>query len=384
MRYKWIPAEVLLLAVILGCGDDSAMQTAPPPEVPVFVTKAEQIPIKQDFVGQIYGYKDIAIRARLEGFLEGVHIQEGSEVKRGALLYTLESQPFEADEAAKLSNLAEARTALAKTKSDLDRTRPLAEQNAVSQSDLDAAVALYEAAIAGVEAAQANLRASRIQLSYTKMHSPITGIIGKTLAKVGDFVGKNPNPVILNTVSRLDTILVEFFITEKQYLQLHRDYTAGGEAREETASLRSSLELLLADGSLFPATGTVVFVDRQVDTTTGALLVQCSFPNDSGLLRPGLFAKIRVIVEVRQDAIRIPQRCVAELQGRFSVFVVGADDKVERREIVAGPKIDNFWVIDSGLEAGDRVVYEGLQRLRDGLQVKPIVKDIQPQKLEGS
>ena len=201
---------------------------------------------------------------------------------------------------------------------------------------------------------------------------------------MGDFVGKNPNPVILNTVSRLDTVLVEFFITEEQYLQLNRDFIHRGETQQQPRSAGANLELLLADGSLFPAKGYAVFVDREIDTTTGALLVQSAFPNDDGLLRPGLFARVRATVDVREDGIRIPQRCVTELQGRFSVFVVGADNKVGRRAIVVGPKVDNFWVINSGLAAGERVVYEGLQRVRDGMPVNPIEQDIKPQKLEGS
>ena len=175
-----------------------------------------------EFVGQTSGLKDIAIRARVEGFLEGLHFQEGGEVKKGDLLYTLESQPFEEKVAARMSAVAEVKTMLAKTKGDLDRIKPLAEINAVSKSDLDEAVAAYEATQSSLDAAKATLRAAKIELSYTKIYSPIDGIIGKTQAKVGDFVGRDPNPVILNTVSQVDTILVTFFITETQYLELAR------------------------------------------------------------------------------------------------------------------------------------------------------------------
>jgi membrane fusion protein (multidrug efflux system) len=372
----------VLTVVVAACSDKGAVQTAPPPEVPVYVTRAERIPLKQDFVGQVHGLKDIAIRARVEGFLEGIHFDEGSQVEQGMLLYSIESQPFEEKVAAQMSRLAEAQTTLAKAESDLNRIRPLAEQRAVSASDLDAAVAMHDAAKAGVEAAEANLRAARIQLSYTRIHSPISGIIGRTLAKVGDFVGRDPNPVILNTVSRLDTVLVDFFITEEQYLQLRRAYP-GQQAGSRGGEQRLGLELRLADGSLYAHEGHVEFIDRQVDPTTGAMLVQSSFPNPEGLLRPGLFARIRATIRVLDQGIRIPQRCVSELQGRFRVFVVGADNKVELRPVVATEKIGDFWVIESGLQSGERVVVEGLQRMREGLEVQPVDKEIQPQMQEG-
>lgn len=368
---EWCPVVMAMLTP-LACGEQGPGGTPEPPEIPVYVTEGRDLSIKQDFVGQIYGLKDIAIRARVEGFLEGIHFKEGLGVEAGALLYTLESQPFEADEAAKLSKLAEVKTALAKAKSDLNRIRPLAEQKAVSESDLDAAVALHDAAIASVEAAEANLRASRIQLSYTKIHSPIAGIIGKTKAKVGDFVGRSPNPVILNVVSRIDTVLVEFFLTEEQYLQFSRR-RLGGEMTQ-----RRSLELLLADGSHYPHSGHVDFIDREVDATTGALLVQSSFPNPDGLLRPGQFARVRAVIDVIENGVTVPQRCVTELQGLYSVFVVGADSTVERRQVAVGGKISDFWTIREGLAVGERVVYEGLQKVREGATVRPVVTEVQP------
>jgi membrane fusion protein (multidrug efflux system) len=312
----------------------------------------------------------------VEGFLEGIHFKEGSRVEKGALLYTLESQPFEADVAAKMSRVAEAKTMRAKAESDLNRIRPLAEQKAVSESDLDSAVAQYDASIESVKAAEANLRASKIQLGYTKIYSPISGIIGKTNAKVGDFVGRSPNPVILNTVSRVDTILVEFFITETQYLQLARQYSAKVESAVQSAR-RKSLELILADGSLYGHKGKPEFIDRNVDPTTGAMLVQASFPNPRELLRPGQFAKVKALVTIVKEGILIPQRCVMELQGLYSVYVVGDGDKVQARKVKVGPKIKQFWLITEGLRPGERIVYEGLQGVRDGVVVKPTIKEIE-------
>ncbi len=367
----------MLFLLLFSCSKKDEQQAqAPPPQVTVVVTQAKDVPIYQEFVGQIYGFKDIAIRARVEGFLEGIHFEEGSRVEKGALLYTLESQPFEADVAAKMSRVAEANTMLAKAKSDLDRIEPLAKENAVSQSDLDSAVAQYEASIESVNAAKANLRASNIQLGYTKIYSPITGIIGKTKAKVGDFVGRSPNPVILNTVSRIDTVLVEFFITETQYLQLARRYSSEVESADQKTR-KGELELILADGSLYGYKGKPEFIDRNVDPTTGAILVQASFPNPKELLRPGQFAKVKALVAVVKDGILIPQRCVVELQGLYSVYVVGEGDKVQTRRIKVGPKIKQFWLITEGLKPDEHVVYEGLQRAKDGAVVKPTVKDIE-------
>lgn len=367
----------ILFLLFFSCGQKEEQQAqAPPPQVTVVVTQAKDVPIYQEFVGQIFGFKDIAIRARVEGFLEGIHFEEGSRVEKGALLYTLESQPFEADVAAKMSRVAGAKTNLAKAKSDLNRIEPLAKEKAVSESDLDSAVAQHEASIESVKAAEANLRASKIQLGYTKIYSPISGIIGKTKAKVGDFVGRSPNPVILNTVSRIDTILVEFFITETQYLKVARNLISEFDRAVQSAR-RENLELILADGSLYDHKGKPEFIDRNVDPTTGAILVQASFPNPQELLRPGQFAKVKALVTVVKDGILIPQRCVVELQGLYSVHVVGDGDKVQTREVKVGPKIKQFWLITEGLKPGEHVVYEGLQRVKGGTVVKPTIKEIE-------
>jgi membrane fusion protein (multidrug efflux system) len=367
----------ILFLLFFSCGQKEEQQAqAPPPQVTVVVTQAKDVPIYQEFVGQIYGFKDIAIRARVEGFLEGIHFEEGSRVEKDALLYTLESQPFEADVAAKMSAVAGAKTMLAKAKSDLNRIEPLAKEKAVSESDLDSAVAQHEAYIESVKAAEANLRASKIQLGYTKIYSPIFGIIGKTKAKVGDFVGRSPNPVILNTVSRIDTILVEFFITETQYLKVARRFISQTGPTDQNAG-EANLELILADGSLYDHKGKPKFIDRDVDPTTGAMLVQASFPNPQELLRPGQFAKVKALVTVVKDGILIPQRCVVELQGQYNIYVVGDGDKVQARNVKVGPKIKQFWLITEGLKSGEHVVYEGLQRAKDGAVVKPTVKEIE-------
>jgi len=375
MRLITFTLTLIVFILNTSCVQEEQSQSAPP-DIPVFQTIEKDVPIHQEFVGQLYGFKDIAIRARVEGFLEGIHFKEGSQVDKGALLYTLESQPFEADVAAKMSMVAEAKTMLAKAESDLNRIRPLAEKNAVSQSDLDSAVALHEAAIASVEAAEANLKASNIQLSYTKISSPLSGIIGKTKAKVGDFVGRSPNPVILNTVSRIDTVLVEFFITETEYLKLARRYLLSETDRKVGSRQESTLELILADGSRYEHKGKTEFIDREVNPTTGAILIQASFPNPKLLLRPGQFARIKAEMEVVKDGILIPQRCITELQGMYQVYVVNDKNQIEMRKVTTGSKIKDFWLIRDGLGPGEKVVYEGLQKVKEGSTVNPVHQDI--------
>jgi membrane fusion protein (multidrug efflux system) len=378
MRFKTIGLIACISLYLFACSEKQAAQAPPPPppDVSVVETLSRDVPLYLEFVGQTFGLKDIAIRARVEGFLEGLHFQEGGEVKKGDLLYTLESQPFEEKVSTRMSALAETETMLAKAKGDLGRIRPLAEINAVSKSDLDEAVAAYEAGLSSVEAAKATLRATKIELSYTKILSPIDGIIGKTKAKVGDFVGRDPNPVILNTVSQVDTILVTFFITETQYLEVAR-HLAGADP-VQVDNREPSLELILIDGSVYGHAGKVDFVDREVDTTTGAMLVQASFPNPEKLLRPGQFVRVRIKGQVVKDGILIPQRCVMELQGLYNVYVVGSDNTIAIREITVGPKIGSLWLITDGLKPGEKVVYEGLQKVKDGTSVKPTVVDVKP------
>jgi membrane fusion protein (multidrug efflux system) len=348
----------------------------PPPKVTVYETKAREVPIYQEFVGQIYGFKDIGISARVEGYLEGIHFQEGFPVKKGMLLYTLESQQFEADVAAKMSGVAAAKTFTTEAKTYLDRIKPLAAEKAVSQSDLDSAQAQYDVGLSQIKAAEANLRASRIQLGYTKIYSPISGIIGKTKAKVGDFVGRQPSPIILNTVSRIDTVLVQFFITESQYLMFMRRYKEQINKEKYKEAEKVDLELILSDGSVYKHKGKADFVNREVDPQTGALLIQASFPNPDELLRPGQFAKVKGQVSEVKEGILIPQRSVMELQGTFSVYVLGAENKVQLKEVKTGPKIKSFWLVLEGLKSGDRVVYEGLQKVKNGTVVEAKVIDI--------
>lgn len=360
----------------------TAPQAPPPPQVSVYTTKAETVDIYETFVGQAYGTQDIDIRARVEGFLKEIHFKEGNRVKAGDLLYVIDSQSYEAEVASKQGMLAEANTMMVKAKRELERYRPLAEARAVSQSDLDGAEAEYEAARASVKAAQANVRAAKIQLGYTRIYAPVDGIIGKTQAKVGDFVGRDPNPVILNTVSNTDAVHVEFFLTETQYLTIARHLAEVGEdmARGE---YESDIRLILADGKPYAHRGAPNFLDRQIDPATGAIRVQVTFPNPDNLIRPGQFAKVRVRTRVIKDGVLVPQRCVSELQGMKRVFVVDDQETAQEREVVLGPTVDNFWLAEKGLQPGEKIVYEGLQKVADGTKVTATAAEVQRISKEG-
>ena len=376
---KNLPVFFLGMVVLMACEPEKAQQI-PPPKLPVVKVIKRDVPLYQEFVGQVYGLKDIPIRARVEGFLLGIHFDEGRRVKRGDYLYSIDPEPFKAELASQRAKLAEAETLLANAQNQLDRIKPLAEINAVSQSDLDFAQANRDAAEASVNAAKGSLRMAQINLSYCKMYSPITGFIGKTNARVGEFVGRDPNPVILNTISRIDTVRVQFFLTEAEYLMVARfvrdrfQEQSVKKAQEENQA-KQNLSLILSDGSVHPYKGSVDFINREVDATTGAILVQASFPNPDLILRPGQFSRVRVEMDNREDAILIPQRCVSELQGQFSVFVVGDSSKVQARQIKVGPKMNDMWLINEGLKENDLVILEGIQKVRSGAVVVPEVTE---------
>lgn len=376
-----LTAFIGLTAILLGCSEKKQAM-APTPEITVVEVLQKDVPVYREFVAEVYGEKDIPIRARVEGFLEGLHFNEGFEVRKGQLLYTIDPKPLEAKVNTQKSKVAEAQTHLAKAKSDLDRYKPLAEKNAVAQSDLDAKQAQYDAAISSLEAAKSNLKSAEIELGYTKLYSPINGIIGKTEAKVGDFVGREPNPVILNVVSETSTVKVQFFITESEYLQLFREFTKRNpgaiEKPAEKKQYRNNLELILSDGSIYGHKGNVEFIDRGVDATTGTLMVQAKFPNPEFFLRPGLFAKVKIEMVVLNNAILIPLRCVTELQGEYSVYAVN-DNIIEARQIEIGPKIDDYIVVTEGLKSTDKIVIDALQKVQSGMEVSPNVIEFKSQ-----
>jgi len=371
----------ILIFTFFACKNEQ-QTPPPPPAIPVVEVIQKDVPIYQEFVGQVYGLYDIPIRARVEGWLEGIYFKEGSPVRKDQHLYSIDSETYEARVAEKESELAEAETNLVKAQNDLRRIKPLAKINAVSQSDLDAALASEEAGQSSVEAARANLRAAKIQLSYTRIKSPISGIIGKTKAKVGEFVGKDPNPVILNVVSTINTIRVQFFLSENQYLSLAREFIRldslkkAGMNEKEIERQERNLELILADNSVFKYKGKVDFIDREVDPTTGSILVQASFPNPEKILRPGQFAKIKAVIDIEDNVLLVPQRCLSELQGKYSLYVVNDSSKIERRDVETGATVDSYRLITKGIKPGEKVVYEGIQKVREGMAVKPEIVEL--------
>ena len=380
--------SVFTLAGLLSftsCKEKSA-KNAPIPEIQVIKAAKKDVPLKRDFVGQIYGFQDIPIRARAEGYLEGVHFEEGFPVKKGQLLYTIDAQPYIEAVASKASMVAEAQTYLVNAENELARYKPLAEINAVSKSDLDAAQASRDAAVASLEAANANLRMAEINLSYTKILSPINGLIGKTEARTGEFVGREPNPVILNVVSDIKKTRVEFFLTEAEYLTIAREFNQtvadDGTINRDHPQNSNNLELILADGTTYEEKGSVEFLGRAIDVNTGSILVQASFNNQKGLLRPGMYAKVRVEFEVAKDAILVPQKCVTELQGQYSVYVIEEGNVVKSRQVKIGGALGDLQLITEGLEENEMIVINGLQKVATGMVISPVVTEFKSQTLE--
>ena len=368
---------IVVAVAVLGLSQTGCKQSEPeavaPPPLPVGVAKAERRDVPQfiEMVGTTLGIQDVPIRARVEGFLETMNFREGQFVKKGDLLYTIDAQPFQAKLVEAQSKLATARTNLVKSQSDLARIKPLAEIDAVSQQDLDSATAQEAAGRSSVTAAEAVVDLARIELSYTRLKAPIDGLIGLSKARPGEFVGREPNPVVLNVLSDIDPIRVRFSISEREYLILARYYIerdGGGKSRDQE---QAQLALLLADGTEHKHPGKVIASSQAIDPETGTYSVEAAFPNPTGLLLPGQFARIRAPYQTLKDAVIVPRRALSELQGRFQIYVVGADNKIEVREVNPGPEVDNMVVIETGLEGGESIVVEGLQKVRSGMTVDP-------------
>ncbi|MBU2949721.1 efflux RND transporter periplasmic adaptor subunit [Tamlana agarivorans] len=376
-----IPIIVLGSMLILSACKENASAVSSIPEIEVIKSIKKDVPIEKEFVGQIYGFQDIPIRARVEGFLEGVHFNEGFPVKKGQLLYTIDSQPFVASVASMESVVAEAKTYLVNAENELARYKPLAKINAVSKSDLDAAQASRDAAISSVEAAQANLRMAQIDLSYTKILSPIDGLIGKTEARKGEFVGREPNPVILNVVSDIEKMRVEFFLTESEYLSLARHFELDMNLRDKVnrKNSKNNLTLILGDGTIYEEKGSVEFLGRNIDANTGSILVQASFSNKKGLLRPGMYAKVRVQFEIAKDAILVPQKCITEIQGQYFVYVIEEGNVVKSRTVKTGGRIGDLWLISEGVKENELIIIDGLQKVTSGMTINPVVTEFKSQ-----
>lgn len=368
---------LLLISVLLGACSKQEAPPRPPLELPVVTVIQRDQPIEIEMVGQTLGSSDIPIRARVDGFLESIGFDEGRNVNKGDLLYSIDDVPFQTGVIEAQGYLAEAQTTLVNAKSDLERIRPLAAINAMSRMDLDGAVAMHKAAMGAVQAANAQLDQAKIQLGYCRIYSPIDGRIGISSVEVGEYVGGAGNEA-LNFVSQVDPIRVRFSIDEQSYLKIARHIIAmrvDGKQEGSQNRKRSELALILSDASVFDHTGHIVTTNAAIDPTTGTFTLEADFPNPDGLIIAGQYARIRANTDVRKDALLVPQRSLVEQQGRFSLFVVGADGKVEQRKVSVGPKINRLQIITSGLKPGEIVVLEGIQKLRNGMTIKPAPTD---------
>ena len=326
-------------------------------------------------IGQTRGAQDVEIRARVAGFLETVDFTEGTLVQSNALLYTIDRRPFVAALAQAEGSLAQVEVAWQKAKNDTNRLGPLWEKNAVSRQQYDDALAAERAAAANVQAVKAAAETSRIQLGYTEIRAPLDGLVGATEVKPGNLVGQG-STTLLTTVSSLDPIHVRFSVSEKVYLDWRRKH--GGDDEQSRRAAEGIFEMILADGTVHPQRGRVVFADRQVDATTGTLQLEVAFPNPDRIVRPGQFARVRFPVEVIPDALLVPQRAVTELQATYSVFVVGAENKAEFRKIIPGPRLGSFYVVQAGLKPGEKVVVEGIQKLQHGVPLAVTLTNLVP------
>ena len=373
-KYQSGMMAILMVLLLSACdSSDKATSQLPPLTVRVTQSIVQDVPLTMDLVGTTMGTQDVPIRTRVEGYLETMEFEEGTFVKKGDMLYTIDAQPFQAKLVAAQSQLAGAQTSRAKTQSDLARIRPLAEIKAVSEQDLDSAVAQEAAARANVRASEANVELAEIELGYTQIHAPIDGLIGLTKAKPGEFVGRDPNPVVLNTLSDIDPIRVRFSISEREYLTLARNYRVRENQGDnlDPGGRPADLILLLADGSQHPEKGRVIASAQSINTETGTYTLEASFPNPKNVLLPGQFARIRANYLTLEDAVVIPRKAVVEMQGRFRVYLVNQQSQVEAVEIELGPKSGNDVVVGSGLKGGETIIVEGLQKVRPGMQVDP-------------
>lgn len=363
-----VAASLVLASLVaaLGCGKKEAPPPQPP-EVKVATVVQRDVPIYVEAIGQTRGSTEIEVRARVEGFLETVDFKEGNPVRKGQLLYTIDPRPFEAALAQAKGTLAGAEAQLARARQDVVRYEPLVAKNAISRQDYETAVSVQRAAEAAVDAAKASAQGAQLDLGYTKVLAPEAGLVGKTEVYPGTLVGRGQS-TLLTHISQIATIHVRFTIPERDYLFYARRKDDRGGVGDGSGL---PFELVLADGSVHPTKGRLVFVDRNVDAETGTILMEAAFPNPGAIVRPGQYARVRAAVDLKKGAILVPQRAISELQGIYNVAVVGADDTIEMRMVKPADRIGTLWVVDSGLKAGERVVVEGLQKVRPGIKVKP-------------
>lgn len=366
-------ASLLLLATLAGCSSKEDKPAPPPPGVTVTPVVKKDVEIQQEWVGSMLGNVDADIRPKVDGFLLKQLYAEGSYVNKGQPLFELDSRQAQASVEQAKGKLERARASLTQAQIDVKRYTPLVAQRAISQAELDKAMSMERAAKAEVDANQAVLDNANLNLNWTTVTSPISGIAGISKVGVGDLM----TPVtVMTTISNVDPINIDFSIAERDYMRFRREKSGKSAGR--------SLQLILGDGTEYSQRGRALHVNREVDSRTGTIQVRAEFPNPGNVLRPGQYARIRAVTEVRKGALLIPQRAIAELQGVYQVGVVGPDNKVTVKAVNLGPQVGDEWIVESGLQAGDNVIVDGLQRVRNGMTVAPApFKDTQANALSG-
>jgi membrane fusion protein (multidrug efflux system) len=386
-RYAWGGAVAAVIAIGLIVGairrPHKSAQAAPGivPDVQVVPVEQQDVPITGEWIGTLDGLVNADVRAQVTGYLLEQGYQEGSFVRKGQLLFQIDPRPFQAaldqaegQAAQAKAQLASAQAVQVRTELDVKRYTPLAKEQAATQQDLDNAVQNNFAAIANIETAKAQIRTSqaavetaRINLEFTRLVSPIDGIAGQAQLQVGALV--SPASGAVTSVSTVDPIKVYFTVGETQYLAWRKRFPTEESRLAADKSLR--LQLILADGSTYSHDGTFYFADRQVNESTGAIRIAGLFPNPNNILKPGGYARVRAVVQIEHDALLVPQRAVSELQGGYQVAAVDSDNKVSIRPVTVGPQVDTRWVIASGLNPGERIIAEGVQKVRTGVRVNP-------------
>lgn len=355
-----------ILLLLVGCGQkEQAPPAMPPVAVAVQPVIQREVPVFQEWIATTDGVVNATIRAQVQGYLVSRNYTEGDFVKKGDVLFQIDPRPFEATLAEAQAMLARRKSQLTAAEAQLRRMRPLRAADAVSQKDLDDAVSAAESARADVLAAEAEVRKAELNLGFATIQAPIDGIAGLAAAQVGDLVGPAATSE-LTTVSQVNPIRVLFPISEREYLMAVKNGSANG---DEPRAM--DLELILADDSVWPHPGKFSVADRQIDPSTGTLTVAALFPNSERTLRPGQYAKVRARLRTIPDALLVPQRAVTEMQGTFRIAVVGSDNAVDVRNVTMGNRIDDLWVVSEGVSPGERVVVEGVQKVRSGMTVTP-------------
>jgi membrane fusion protein (multidrug efflux system) len=360
---------LLFLLSSTACGHHDQTQKMPAPDVNIVAAGRETVPVYSQYLGQTLGGIDVDIQPRAQGWITGIFFKEGDKVEKGSLLYTIDDQPTRALVNGYRANLAKAKTALVNMQANLNRVKPLAEMKALSASDLDAAIAAYESAVSDVKVAGAQLADAEIQLGYTRITASITGIIGLSKVDLGNYVG-GPGGAAINTISAVGEVKVRFPVAEKDYLRFI-EYQ-----KKDTSYLRRlsamPVDLLLDDGTLYPEKGKLELMNRQVDASTGSLLVQAIFPNRQGILRPGQYVKVRFRTGLLTDAVLVPQQAVNQLQEVYQVLVVNDSNRLVPRIVLPGSRIGSNWVITGGLKAGEYVALVGNAFINPALPIHPL------------